>query len=87
MYIISQDKKKIISLGDNSLLEVTKPAMIIGEKDAKGKKYCITCGNITLGSSFSGICIGLYVTEEEAIAELTNVYEAIQNGEKIYAIR
>lgn len=75
MYIMSQDKKTICSC--------TKLSAGKNFGGGKTQKYVITGETANNG----GIVLGFYEEEKLAMVELQNVFAAIEEGCKIYAIK
>ena len=77
MYILSKNKKEII--------KVTKVYISKNYGGKKDEKFSIV--GISLEQSISGTILGKYPTEEAALIELEHIFIAMQNDEKVYAIR
>lgn len=77
MFIFSQNKKEII--------KVTKVCVSKNFGGKKEEKFCIV--GTSLEQAISASILGKYPTEEAALIELEHIFIAMQNGERVYAIR
>ena len=77
MFILSQDKK--------NLAEYRK---IYIQKNWGGKKgnKSVLIGDV-LHAFSSSIVLGMYADQEEAVAELGRICEAMKNGDTVYAVK
>lgn len=77
MFILSQDKK--------NLVEYRKIYIQKNWGGKKGNKSALI-GDV-LSAFSSSIVLGMYAGQEEAVAELERIYEAMKNGDTVYAVK